>query len=147
MKKSTLQAVLEAHKGDDYALTADRDYHEPEEIMDCVREAIEYADDEIHEADDLRDAINEHADSATPVYNSGLAAWFGDNWSAVDDYLDEVGEPVMIQNGNRQQPDIMRTIMAAYCMSLEREAFAALESVWEEAEELEANAVAETLQP
>lgn len=139
MKKTTLQAVLEAHKGDDYALTTDREHHEPEEIMDCVREAIEYADDELSETDDLRDAINENADAATPVYNHGLAEWFGKEWPAVDELVDEYGEMMKDSEG---KPDTMRTIAAAYCMSLEREAFAALEAVWEEAEELEANAVA-----
>ena len=137
MKKEQLEKVLTAHAGDDYHFTGDREYHEPVNIMDVVREVIDNApDDEMTEADDLRDQINESADSATPVYNHDRAKWFEDNWQAYDDVTNEFGKDGM-------GDDIMIGIGIAYCVTLEREAMDTLGNVWAEAEELE-NSEAET---
>lgn len=130
MKKENLLKVLETHKDDDYHFTGGRDYHEPETIMDIIRDVISDADDEIDEPEDLQDSINEYADSATPVYNHDLAKWFGDNWMAYDEISDELGRDGMGDN-------IMRGIALAYCLTLEREIASSLQAVWDEAEELE----------
>lgn len=131
MKKATLERVLKAHEGDDYHFCGGRDYHEPTEIMDCVREAIEYTqDEEITNDDDIRERINEAADSSTPIYNADLAKWFSENWSAFEEIAAEYG-------GDTMTKDVMRGIAMAYCATLEREAFAAFEEVWNEAEALE----------
>ncbi len=136
MKKSNLLKALEAHKGDDYFFTGDREYHEPEKIINIIHEVLDNAEDEIADVDDLRDSINEQADSATPVYNHDLAKWFSDNWMAYDEIADELGKDGMGEN-------IMQGIMAAYCLTLEREAEAALREVWKEAEDMEDEAEAE----
>lgn len=136
MLKTKLLKTLDAHKGDNYHFAADRKYHTPEEIMDIICEVIDNADDEISEADNLRDNIMEYADSATPVYNHDLAEWFSDNWQAYDEIADELGKDGMGDN-------IMRGIMTAYCLTLEHEAGAALDVVWNEAEEMEEEDAAE----
>lgn len=139
MKKKYLLQAIEAQAEekdgkkvyDDYHFTGARDYHEPEEIMDIIREVLEYEEEEeLSETDDLRDAINDQADSATPVYNHALAEWFGQNWQAYDEVAEEFGQDGMGDN-------IMRGIAMAYCYTLERECMEALGEVWKEAEELE----------
>ena len=138
MEKTKLLKVLEAYKDDAYHLTRSRDYHKPEKIMDVVREVLEYAEDEISEADDLRESINEQADCVTPIYNKDLLEWLADNYGAYEETVDEVGEA----KNSDGKTDLMRGIMTAYCLTLEREAEAALLEVWKEAEELEDEAEA-----
>ncbi len=104
-------------------------YHESDDVMDAVREVVESygsPDEDVDGIEDFEDDMMEVADSNTPIYNKDLAEWFGWNWSAVDEYHEEMGDDT---------GDIMRTIMGAYCMTLERAMREALEHYIDEYKE------------
>ena len=130
MKKKSLEAVLKEHEKEPYHFTKDAsDYHEASEVVDVLEAIMDYGDEEV-EKDELEEAIQEQADSQTPVYNNDLAGWFAENWMAYDEVAEEMGKDNMGE-------DIMRSIAMAYCITLQRDATSALEVLWEEAEEYE----------
>lgn len=104
---------------------------------DVLYDDIEYSTaDEV--MDDLQDEFVSWADSETPVYYADIAKWFGDNYTAVDEYIDEMGA-----DKDHGSTDIMRTIQGAYCYTLEQDMRDALQSFLEdifEQDELEERA-------
>ena len=65
--------------------------------------------------DELTDNLSEYADQNTPIYHNDLAQWFANNWSAVNEYVQDMGV------SETRNFDIMRTIQAAYCYTLDGE--------------------------
>lgn len=123
MTKTQLQDLL---RGDEKDFHYNGDYH-TFDSLDMLN-LIEYIEDKDHTtAYDIRDdneaTIQEVCDSAVPIYYADLAKWFGENWNAVNEYIDEFGE--MATEGDK--PDIMKTIQGAYYITYEREILEALD--------------------
>ena len=122
MTKTQLQDLL---RGDEKDFYYNSDYH-TFDAYDMLN-LIEYIEDKDYAtAGDMRDdneaTIHEACDSAIPIYYADLARWFGKNWSAVNEYIDEFGEMATVDN----KPDIMKTIQGAYYITYEREILEAL---------------------
>lgn len=120
--KDLLKTKQEENNSSDFFYHGD--YHtigcsELSDIIDMLEDDTEYSDyDDIIDELQYNGSITEYADTSTPIYYSDIAKWFGENWSAVGEYIDEIGEPIQ-DNGGRT--DIMRTIQGAYCMTYERD--------------------------
>jgi hypothetical protein len=121
------------------AWTYKGDYHTIDSYE--IKEIVENLDEEEYEDysaiyDELTydGELFERSDSATPIYYHDIAKWFGENWSAVDEYVSEFGE---MAQGSDGKPDIMKTIQCAYQMTHERDMTSALESIIDEMEEEE----------
>lgn len=134
--KNKLVKLLEVKKEEDKACTTDfyyrGDYHdigysELEDIVEMLEDDREY-EDYVDIIDKLQydGSITEYADSFTPIYYNQIAKWFGENWAAIDECLDEFGIPAQDSKG---KTDIMKTIQMAYCWSYERDLQSALESL------------------
>lgn len=138
--KKTLVELLRVkqaeNKGDDFFYNGDYHtigYSELDDIINMLDADTEYSDsDEVIDALQYNGSITEYADSGTPIYYNDIAKWFGENWSAVGDYIDEIGEPMKDSGG---RTDIMRTIQGAYCMTYERDIQEALRLLVEGVEE------------
>jgi len=87
-----------------------------------------FKDVDIESFEQLEDLFSdyfiEQADSDVPIYNSDIAEWFSDHWTAVNDYIDEFG--IYEKDFN-----IMNTIQGAYCISYERDLRDALQFFYE----------------
>lgn len=140
--KKTLAELLQAkqaeNRGDDFFYHGD--YHtigcsELDDIIDMLEDDTEYSDyDDIIDKLQYNGSITEYADSSTPIYYNDIAKWFGENWSAVDEYVQEFGTMAEDSHG---KADIMRTIQGAYCMTYERDIQEALKLLVEGVEEAE----------
>lgn len=75
--------------------------------------------------DEVRDQLSWVCDSATPIYDKDRAKWFGENWSAYDEIMDELGRGDNVMDG----------IGIAYCLTLEREVAGEIEFVAKEIQE------------
>lgn len=98
------------------------DYHTQEDILDALDTVVtQYSVDLEEEADveEVEDAITETCDRATPIYYADIAKWFAENWSAVDETREELGET---------GADIMKEIQQAYFYTLERDVRNALQA-------------------
>lgn len=142
IKKETLLKLIETKDNEDrtkYGTTWSYkgDYHTIDSYE--LKEIVENLDEEEYDDysaiyDELTydGELYEYADSATPIYYHDIAKWFGENQSAVDDYIDEFGD---MATGSDGKADMMKTIQCAYCMTYERDIASALEAVCEEVEE------------
>jgi hypothetical protein len=132
MKKTDIIQLIES-KGKDWVYVGDYhtiDQYEVKEIIENL-DNEEYEDyEEIYDELTYDGDLQEYADNATPIYYYDLAKWFGENWYAVNDYLDEFGEIAH----NKWRPDIMKTIQGAYCITYERDLTSAIELIIEELE-------------
>lgn len=108
------------------------DYHdiglsELSDIVDMMDESEEYEDfNDVIDKLQYNGSISEYADSSTPIHYNDIAKWFGENWSAVDEYIDEFGD---CAQDSRGKADIMKTIQGAHYMTYERDIQSALESL------------------
>jgi len=93
------------------------EYHNFNQISDILKECLEdynkgdIVDDDNDINDNFREFIQEYCDSSTPIYYAQRAEWFGENWGAVNEYIENIG--------TERITDIMDIIGAAYCYSLE----------------------------
>lgn len=133
-----LEVKKEENKAQDFYYRGD--YHdiglsELSDIVDMMEDGTEYEDySEVIDKLQYNGSISEYADSSTPIYYYDIAKWFGENYSAVDEYIDEMGDCVEGSNG---KADIMKTIQGAHFLSYERDIQSALESLIDELPEEE----------
>lgn len=108
------------------------DYHTIE--RDDVVELLELletkeADADYKTMDELRDRLYyyglgfEMADNNCPIYYADIAKWFGDNWQAVDEAIEEG----IIDSTSIKDEGIMKALQCAYVMTYERGLVDALE--------------------
>lgn len=120
------------HKACGYFIDWDASYHDRETILQTLQSAVDdYGKPEdVIDEDDIQDDLWECADSATPIYYHDTTKWFADgNWTAVNEYVDEMGSPDKL--------DIMAMISGAYCYTLQNEMRSLLSKVMEELKDSE----------
>lgn len=136
-----LEVKQEEGKAEDFFYRGD--YHditlsELADIVDMLEDDGEYETySDVVDALQYNGSISEYADSSTPIYYADIAKWFEENWSAVDECMDEFGDPAQDSNG---KTDIMKTIQMAHCWSYERDIQSALESLCDDLPEEEEEA-------
>jgi hypothetical protein len=86
-----------------------------EHVTDFINNYYSDELDTVADIDDMTDNISEYADNETPIYYNDIAKWFAENWNAVNCYVQDIGAP------ESRNFDIMRTIQAAYCYTLDGE--------------------------
>jgi len=109
------------------------DYHEI--TLSELDDAIASLDDDYeYEVDDILEDMQDNsifsdlADSSTPIYYSDIAKWFGENYSAVNEYVNEMGTP------DSRDFDIMKMIQGGYYISYERDIYQAMKQLLEDYE-------------
>lgn len=86
-----------------------------EHVKDFINDYYSDKLDQVVDMDELSDNLAQYADNSTPIYYNNIAEWFAKNWNAVNEYVQDIGIP------DARKFDIMRTIQAAYCYTLENE--------------------------
>lgn len=140
INKKNIFSYLESEKEKNKEISTDfyyrGDYHDitlsdVSDLIDMIDEAEEFNDsDEVIDHLQYSGQISEYADSSTPIYYNQIAKWFGENWGAIDDYVEELGD---VAKDSQGKADIMKTIQCAYCMSYERDLIEALKRFIESA--------------
>lgn len=135
--KKILEKKLEEAKTPENDFYYHGEYHEINysdlaEVLDRVKDEEEFESfDDFIEKMDYDGRIGEIADSNTPIYYYDIAKWFGENYSAVDEYVSEMGAP------EAKDFDIMKLIQGAFYISYERDLKSAFETFFEDIEKEE----------
>lgn len=72
------------------------------------------------------DAISEYADGSVDIYNYDLLNWAKDNYSYIEEAIDEFGDVAKDSNG---RADFIRTIQQGQYLKYERDAYNQLDDV------------------
>jgi len=94
------------------------------DIQDAIQQLKEYDLTEALENDEPHDIISEIADSNVDIYTSQLWEWASENYSYIEDAIDEFGFP----EGSDGKPDMNKAIMQGQYKQNEE----ALWEAWEE---------------
>lgn len=119
----TIKQIIEKINKD-YRYTGE--YHTIEcddivEVLECLKE-----DAEVATIDELMDKVIEElwqvADGKCPVHNYDIAKFFGENWRAFEEAMEEG----MIDQNFINAQGVMKAIQVSWCMSYERDVVEAI---------------------